>query len=256
MRLENKVALVTGGSSGIGEAACHALAAEGAHVAVVASRTLERARLISDSIRGNGGRAHPFACDIRRAEHVNKLVLEITEACGEVDILVNSAGLFYPTIAGATTSEDIDRIVDLNVKGTFHCINALVPVMKRRGGGKIVSITSVAGAVMGVTNHSLYCATKAAIALMTKSLGRELAGYNINVNAVAPGSVQTPMNETLRTAEEFKPMLEGLISMTPSRTKFSSPLDIARLIVFLVSDEARLMHGSVVIADEGLSAGL
>jgi NAD(P)-dependent dehydrogenase (short-subunit alcohol dehydrogenase family) len=257
MQLIGKVAVVTGGSSGIGEAVCHALSAEGASVAVVASSDIAKSRRVADALGGSRGRvAQAFACDIRDAKLVNELVGRVVTALGPIDILVNSAGLFYPTPAGGTSVADVDRIVDLNIKGTFHCINAVVPAMKQQNGGKIVNLSSFVGAVMGFANYSLYAATKAAVIFMTKSLARELAGHNINVNAVAPGCVRTPMNEALRTAPEFKSILEDLEAMIPSRTKFSSPADIARVVSFLVSDSARLIHGSVIVADEGISAGL
>lgn len=256
MRLQGKTALVTGGSSGIGEAVCRMLRAEGAGIAVVASRDVRKAQRVADApAEAGAGIARAYACDIRDPDRVNELVEEVAAAFGSVDILVNSAGLFYPTAAGTTSQDEVDRIVDLNVKGTFHCINAVVPMMKRRGGGKIVNLSSFVGAVIGLANYSLYAATKAAVIYMTKSLARELAGNNINVNAVAPGCVTTPMNEALRTDPELKPVLEGLTAMVPSHTKFSTPEEVARVVSFLVSEESRLMHGSLIVADEGISAG-
>ncbi len=229
----------------------------GGAVAVVASTDIARAQRVVDTLPRTGTTvSRPFACDIRRAAGVRQLIDEVAGSLGPVDILVNSAGLFYPTPAGETSETEVDRIVDLNIKGTFHCINAVVPQMRARGGGKIVNLSSFVGAVVGMAGNSLYAATKAAITFMTKSLARELAGHNINVNGVAPGCVRTPMNEALRTASEFKSVLDVLIASVPSQVKFSSPRELARLVAFLASDEARLMHGSMVVADEGISAGI
>lgn len=257
MRFEGKVALVTGGSSGIGAAVCRLFAAEGAKVAVVASTDIGKAqRVVAEFPAASRNSSRAFACDIRSSERVKALVSNISETLGPVDILVNSAGLFYATPAGETSEEDVDRIVDLNVKGTFHTINAVVPQMKQRGGGKIVNVSSFVGSVIGMSHNCLYAGTKAAIAFMTKSLARELAGHNINVNVVAPGCVQTPMNEVLRTSPEYKRVLDTLVASVPSQTKFSTPEELARIVGFLASEDARLMHGSIVVADEGISAGL
>lgn len=127
--------------------------------------------------------------------------------------------------------------------------------MKERRKGKIVNFSSVAS-FAGVPTQSLYCATKGAINLLTRALSVELAPFNVNVNAIAPGSTKSPMNEDLRTQPELKPILEVLEKGTPSNTVFSDPSEIARMIVFLSSDNARPMHGSIVLMDEGLSAGI
>ena len=255
MRFDNKVVLITGGSSGIGEAAAKAFAAEGARVAVAASSDAAKAKIVCDAISEAGGTAWPCAVDVRSPAAVAALLDEIEAELGPIDVLVNSAGVYYPTPIGQTSEDEMDRMVDINLKGTFNTINAIVPRMQERRSGKIVNLSSVA-AITGVRERSLYCATKAAIAQMTQALARELAPFDINVNAVAPGNTATPMNVEVRTSPEKREYYEGFKAITPSTTTFSDPSDLAGLILFLASDEARAMHGSMVVMDEGVSTGI
>ena len=136
--------------------------------------------------------------------------------------------MFFPTAAGQTSAAEVDRIVDVNLKGSFNTINAAVPHMKQVGGGKIVNIASVAG-VMGIGGYSLYCATKAAIMMITRALAVELAPAGINVNAIAPGNTATPMNENIRTDPALKPMLDAMAARTPSGRTYSDPHEMAGL---------------------------
>ena len=255
MRFENKVAFITGSSSGIGAAAAQMFAAEGAKVAVVASGSLGKAVDVADGITAAGGQAWPCVLDVRDPGAVESVLDEAEAALGPIDILVNSAGVYYPTPIGSTTTDEMDRMVDINLKGSFNTINAVVPRMQARKSGKIVNMSSVA-ALTGVKERSLYCATKAAIAQMTKALARELAPFDININAIAPGNTATPMNAEVRTSPEKREYYEGFKAITPSNTTFSDPEELASLILFLASDEARAMHGALVVMDEGVSTGI
>lgn len=255
MRFSGKIAIVTGGSQGIGACVAERLAAEGATVAVVASSDKAKAQIIADRINAAGGCAAGQAVDVRDAKAVKALVDHVVEAEGRVDFLVNCAGVFFPTPAGETSAEDLDRIVDINLKGPFNAINAVAPHMKAAGNGKIVSIASVA-AVMGLGSYSLYCGTKAGVAMMTRALACELAPHGINVNAIAPGNTATPMNADIRTNPTFKPMLEAMAARTPSGRVYSDPSEIASLALYLLSEDARAMHGTTVLIDEGFSAGM
>lgn len=248
--LSGKVALVTGGSSGIGEAIARKFAEAGAKVAVVASSGLDKAQAVAQPI---GGKA--YVCDVRDAAAVVELVVTVEKELGPLDILVNSAGVFYPTIAGETAATEIDRMVDINLKGTFHTLNAVSPGMKARGRGWVVNIASCAG-IVGVVPFSLYSATKAAVIMLTKVAGRELAPAGIHVNAIAPGNTATPMNEAIRTQPEHKAVHDVMKSITPSQTVFTDPSDIAGGALFLVSDSARPMYGAVLSMDEGVTTGL
>ena len=255
MNLAHKVAIVTGGTQGIGRATALKLAAEGATVVVVASADRQRAETVVEEIVRAGGVAVAEVADVTKSAELQRLAAEVGARFDRIDILVNGAGVFVPSPAGEANEADVDRMIAINLKGTFMAINAVVPGMKDRGSGKIVSIASVA-AFMGVGSYAIYCATKAAVSMMTRALACELAPHGINVNAVAPGNTATPMNETIRTQPGYKPMLDAMAARTPSRRTFSAPEEMAGMVAFLVSDAARAMHGSTVLMDEGFSAGL
>ena len=254
MRLKDKVALVTGGSSGIGTEICLAFAKEGAKVGVVASSNKDKAQAVVDKIAADGGEALAIVADVTKVDELKAAVESVTAAYGGLDILVNSAGVHYPTPMGATDPSDLDRMIDIDFRGTVQAINVAVPALEARGGGKIINMSSCL-AFMGWAGHATYCGIKAGIANMTKALACELGPRNINVNAIAPGFTASPMNEGLRTQPEFKEQLEYLGSITPGRL-YSMPEDIAKMAVFLASDDALPMHGSTVLMDEGISAGI
>lgn len=254
--LNGKVALVTGGSSGIGCAVAKRLASEGARVAVVASSSVAKSQTVVDEIEGAGGSAKAYAVDVRDAGAVGELVKQAEADFGQgIDILVNCAGVYYATPAGETDPADTDKMIDINFKGVLNTINAVVPGMKERRSGKIVSISSIA-ALAGIANFALYCATKAAVSMLTRSLAGELGPYDINVNAVAPGNTKTSMNETFRTDPEHAEYLKAMENITPSNTKFTDPDEIAGVVLFAASDAGRAMHGSVLVMDEGITACL
>lgn len=244
-----KVAVVTGGSSGIGLAVARQLAAGGANVAIVASSSLEKAETVATGI---GVSAAAFAADVRDAEACAGLVAAVEARFGGIDLLVNAAGVFFPTPAGGTDPADAARLIDTNVVGLWNAINAVTPAMERRGGGRIVNLASVA-AFTGVRGFSLYCASKAAVAMMTRALAAELAPLGIAINAVAPGNTATPMNASVRADPA---MSEAMRAMTPSAQAFSDVEDIAGIATFLLSDAARPVHGAVWLADEGISAAI
>lgn len=255
-RMKGKIALVTGSTSGIGEAVAKRLAREGAAVAVLASRDITRAQSVVSEITEAGGRAGAFVGDVRDSGAVKKLLADVeSQLGGRVDILVNSAGVYYETPAGTTSDQDIENMIDINFKGTLNTINAVVPGMKEGGFGRIVNISSIC-AVVGIKDFSLYCATKAAVSMLTRALAGELAPHNININAVAPGNTETSMNEVYRTDPKYREYLQAMEKMTPSNSTFSSPDDIAATVLFCLLPEARAMHGSTLLMDEGLSACL
>jgi 3-oxoacyl-[acyl-carrier protein] reductase len=255
MTFKDKVVLVTGGSSGIGEAVSRKFATAGAKVAVVASRDLTKANNVTSKLKDAGLRALPYVADVSSVNEVNSLVDSIQSDMGEIDILINCAGVYFQTPIGETSKADMDSIIDVNLKGTFNMINKVGPFMKKKRGGKIVNISSVA-AVIGINTFSLYCATKAAIAMLTRSLSIELAPYDINVVALGPGNTTTPLNEAFRTDPKHQTYLEGMKERTPSNTMFSEPDEMADIVLFLASDAARPIHGSFILADEAISAGL
>ena len=255
MKLQDKTALITGGSSGIGEAIAIKFAAEGAAVAVLARADAGRAQAVVDKIADRGGTATPYAADVTDAGAVDALVEKVVADLGRIDILVNSAGVFYPTPVGETDADAYDRMVDINLKGTFLMIDAVAPHMRARRYGKIVNLSSIC-ATMGFKGYAVYCATKAAIVMLTKTLALELAGDNVNVNAIAPGNTASPMNADIRTKPELRAFYDEITARTPSGQAYSSPDDMAETALFLASDASRAMHGSTLLMDEGFSAGL
>ncbi len=254
MELNDKVALITGGSQGIGESIATTLAAEGAAIAVVASSSLDKANDVANRLNAAKGRAQGFVADVRNPQQVAALVDDVTKAFGKIDILVNAAGVFYPTPVARTPQEEFDRMVDINFKGTWNAINAVAPGMKQRKYGKIVNFASVC-AVMGFGSFATYCATKAAVQMLTRTLAIELAPHGININSIGPGNTATPLNEYVRTDPAYKEVLADIVARTPSGKAYSDADDMARIVKFLVSDASRAMHGSFVLADEGYSAG-
>jgi len=253
MTIPGRTALITGGSQGIGEAIARRLAAEGVRIGVVASSDLAKAEAVAASLP-NGPHA-AFVADVRDTVLVNALVADAETRFGGIDILINSAGVFYPTPAGSTDEASYDRMVDINVKGTWNAINAAAPLMKARKRGWIVNLGSVVAA-MGFGGYAVYCATKAAIVMMTRALAIELAPHGISVNCLSPGNTATPMNLDIRTKPELAPMLEGMRIRTPTGRTHSSSEDMANIVAFMVSDAARAMHGANILADEGFSAGM
>ncbi|AOG01250.1 MULTISPECIES: SDR family NAD(P)-dependent oxidoreductase [Blastomonas] len=251
-RFDGKVALVTGGSSGIGECVARALAAEGAEVAILASSSLDKAHAVASSIVAAGGNARPYKADVRDAAAMVALMASVEADLGGLDLLVNAAGVFYATPVGATDGGDAARMIDINVTGLWNSIAAATPLMQRRGGGRIVNCASTA-AMIGINSHSLYCASKAAVVMMTRALTAELAPMNIAINAVAPGNTATPMNEDVRNNAEA---IAAMQAMTPSGVAFSDADAIAGVILFLLSNEARAVHGATWLADEGISAAI
>jgi len=252
MKLQDKVALITGASQGMGEAIAARFAKEGATVAVIASSSLDKAQAVASRL---GGGAKAYVCDVRSTAAVADTVAQVLRDFGRIDILVNAAGVFYPTPAGTTEEADLDRMVDINLKGTWKTINAVASGMKAQKYGKILNFSSVAG-VMGLGTFGLYCATKAGIIMMTRALACELAPHGININCIAPGNTATPMNENIRTQPEFKEFLDFMAARTPSGRTYSTVEDMANIALLLCSEDGRAMHGSHVLADEGFSAGI
>lgn len=251
MRFENKVALITGGSSGIGAEVCVRFAEEGARVAVVASSSVEKAQETADRC---GGNAKAFVCDVSDFAQVETLVADVIAEFGRIDILVNAAGVFYPTRIGETDEEMFDVMSDTNLKGCFFVCNAVAPHMIAGGGGKIVNLGSAAGTA-GRSNYIVYSAVKAGVINMTRSLAAALAPHDINVNCLAPGNTATSMNENVRTEPEYAEIYQTIKEKTLSNRPFADPREMAGAVLFLSSDDASAAHGALLLLDEGVSAG-
>ena len=250
MRLAEKVAIVTGGSQGIGAAIARRYASEGAKVAVVNHTHAERAREVVDDIGKAGGEAKHFPADITDLSQIDRLVTEVVRTWGGVDILVNNAALFLPTPLEDTDEDAWDRMMTLNLKSIFFLAKSVAPMMKAKGSGKIINISSIAGSG-AFPKSTAYCVTKGGLNLMTKSLCVELAPHGINVNGLAPGNVATPMNETLRADPAH---CAAMLQRTPSGRAFLDPHDMVGTAVFLASGDADQVHGQTIGVDGGWTA--
>lgn len=254
MRFVDKTVLVTGGSQGIGEAICRRFAEEGAKIAVVASSDRGKAQKVVDAITADGGSAQAFVCNVANADDVKALVAEVIAAFGHIDILVNSAGVFFQTKMGETDEEMFDRMSDINLKGTFLTCNEVAPHMIGRKSGKIVNIGSTSG-VIGRKDFIVYCATKAGVMHMTRAMAVALGPHGINVNVIAPGNTETPMNAHVRNEPEYAEMRKVIAERTLTERLFADPNGIAGAALFLASDDAESMHGAVMLMDQGITAG-
>ena len=250
MKLEGKIAIVTGGSRGIGAAIARRLGAEGATVAVVAHTARAKAEAVAQEIGRAGGRAAPFQADVSRVADCERLAAEVADAFGTVDILVNNAGVYHPLPMEETTEALWDAQIDINLKGSFFMAKAVAPVMKAKGAGKIVNITSTLG-VVGTATGAAYCASKGGQMLLTKALCLELGPHGINVNAVAPGATVTDMNAAIR-AQPGKE--ERMNAIAPMGRYWAEADDMAGAVAYLVSDDAKAVHGAHLMIDLGWTA--
>ncbi|MEM0078768.1 MAG: SDR family NAD(P)-dependent oxidoreductase [Nitrososphaerota archaeon] len=242
-KLQNRVAIVTGAGQGIGKAIALALAKEGAKVVV--SDITDLIFDVAKEIEALGSEALPIKCDVTNPNDVNKMVKTTLEKFNRIDILVNNAGI-YPFKPFIEMSEgEWDKVLNVNLKGVFNCTKAVVPKMVEQRYGKIINISSIAGAVVGFPQLAHYSASKAGIIGFTRALALELAPYGINVNAVAPGPIETPGTKILG-----KETLESFIKTIPLG-RMGKPEDVANLVVFLASDDSSFITGQYIVCDGG-----
>jgi 3-oxoacyl-[acyl-carrier protein] reductase len=244
MRLKDKIAIVTGGASGIGKAIAERLAREGAGV-VICDVDLKSAQEISDRFKEKDLNSKAFEVDVSDSSQVEKVVNNIAEEFKRIDVLVNNAGISKDSLLIRIDPSDWDKILAVNLKGAFNFTKSTARVMMRQKYGRIINITSVVG-IMGNAGQSSYSASKAGLVGLTKSTAKELALRGITVNAVAPGYIQTPMTENLSQAVK-----EGYLSSIPLG-KAGTPQQVANLVLFLASDEADYITGQVIQIDGGL----
>jgi len=244
MRLKDKVALITGAARGIGREIALRFASEGADIAV-ADIDLERATKTAQDIEALGRKALVLDLDVTDYAKLTQGINKILDKFKKVDILVNNAGITKDNLLLRMDDAEWDAVLNVNLKGTFNCTKAVSRLMIKQRYGKIINIASIIG-IIGNAGQANYSASKAGIIALTKTSAKELASRNINVNAIAPGFIQTEM--TARLPEELKEKMQGAIPLA----RFGSPGDVAAVCVFLASEEASYITGQTLIVDGGM----
>lgn len=242
--LNGRVAVVTGGSRGIGKAIALKLANNGAKVAIFATRESEAVNQTLSELNAIGNEAMFVPCDVSNFEQVKSSIDSVIEQFGKIDILVNNAGITKDKLLIQMSEEDFDDVISVNLKGTYNTVKACIRPFIRNKYGKIINISSVVG-LMGNPGQVNYAASKAGIVGLTKSLAKEYAAKGINCNAIAPGFIATDMTEDLLDKQE------ELINMIPMK-KVGNPEDIANLALFLASDMSAYITGEVIKVDGGM----
>ena len=244
--LENMTAVVTGGSRGIGRAIALAMAQEGANVAILYAGNREAAEQTEQEIAQIGGKVRAYQCDVSSFEQTETVTKQILEEFGQVDILVNHAGIVRDGVLLSMKEEAFDAVIDTNLKGAFHMIRHLYSHMMRKRSGRIINISSIVG-LTGNAAQANYAAAKAGVIGLTKSTAKELAGRGVTCNAIAPGYIQSDMTDAM--PEKAK---EAIASQIPMK-RTGLPQDVANLAVFLAGPGASYITGEVIRVDGGLA---
>ncbi len=244
MKFEDKVALVTGAARGIGEAIALTLAREGAHVVVI-DLDLAGAQRVAQEIEKLGRQARAIQADVSQRQDVRRLVGETVSAFGKVDILVNNAGVIRRGTFVEHDPQAWEKVLSVNLGGTFNCTQEVVPLMIKQGSGKIINISSIAGKVGDLASAPSYGTSKGAINTFTLSLARELAPYGINVNAVAPHAIETDMSREW-SAEKRR----QIVASIPLK-RLGKPEEVAAAVAFLASEGANFITGEILDVNGG-----
>ncbi len=253
MRFDGRVALITGGSSGIGRATAALFSREGAAV-VLTGRNQERGDEVARAINGDGGEALFIRADVRIADHCRRAVERTLERFGKIDVLFNNAGVYHPRTVPETTEEEWDETIDSSLKGAFLMSKYALPSMIERGSGSIIHNSSGWG-ILGGDHAAAYCAAKGGIVVMTKAMAIDHGPQGIRVNCVCPGDVDTPMlpDEAGKRGMAWEDYLAGARDRPLGR--IGSADEIARAVLFLASDDASFITGGALVVDGGGVAG-
>jgi NAD(P)-dependent dehydrogenase (short-subunit alcohol dehydrogenase family) len=252
-RFQDKLAVVTGGGSGIGAAIASRLASEGAAVAIIELES-ERGQETADAIRSSGGQAKVFACDVGSHEMTLSCFADIESEFGAVNILVNNAGIAHVGNLSNTTEADLDRIYKVNVKGVYNCMYAAVGGMVKQGGGVILNLASIASK-LGILDRFAYSMSKGAVLTMTLSVARDYIDQNIRCNCICPARVHTPFVDNF-IAQNYPGEEEAVfkkLSEYQPLGRMGQPAEMASLVAFLCSDEAAFITGASYDIDGGVT---
>jgi 3-oxoacyl-[acyl-carrier protein] reductase len=244
MKLKDRVAIITGGARGIGKAIGSAFVREGAKVCLV---DVDQGKLetTKNEIRKSREEILALTCNITKSADVQATMNQVQKTFGRIDILVNNAGIIRRGTIETVTEEDWDRVIEVNLKGTFNCCKAVAGIMKQQGYGKIVNVSSIAGKMGDITSAPGYGPSKAGMDALTKTLARQLAPYRINVNGVAPHAIETEMSA--QWSEERR---KEIIASIPLG-RLGKPEDVAQAVLFLVSDDASFITGEILDVNGG-----
>ena len=248
-KLDGKVAIITGGSSGLGKGIAFEFASEGANV-VIASRNMAKLEKVAEEIEVLGKRPLVVVADVRIREQVQDIMKQTMEEFGSIDILVNNAGISRRAILLEMTDEDWDDVLDTNLKSVFLCTQAVAKQMMQQNYGKIINMASVGGRGVNEPWLANYCTSKAGVIELTKCYAKVLGPYNINVNAIAPGLIVTDMILTGRTPEQLQEFKEQNIKSTVLG-RLGTINDITKLALYLASDESSFIAGQTIPIDGG-----
>ena len=245
MLLENKTAIVTGSAKGIGKGIATEFAKQGATVVINHCGSKEAALKTVEEIKAFGGKAIPYQADISDYEMSKKMMDDIIKEYGAIDILVNNAGITRDNLILRMSESEFDDVIRTNLKGTFNCIKHVTKYMLKNKSGKIINISSISG-VNGIAGQANYSASKAGIIGLTKSFAKEMSSKGININAIAPGFIETDMTKVLNDK-----YVEEIVNTIPSK-RVGRPEDIAKAALFLASDMSDYITGQTLMVDGGL----
>ncbi|MCV0394333.1 MAG: SDR family oxidoreductase [Rhizobiaceae bacterium] len=251
MKLANRIAIITGGGSGIGREACKLFAAEGATV-IVADRDEAAAEAVASEIAAANGKAEAVAVDVSREGEVKSMIEQTEAVHGRIDILVNNAGYGFAGTVVDSSEEDWDRLMAVNVKGVFFGCKYAIPVMAKNGGGAIVS-TASAAANIGIHNRAAYVASKGAVAALTRAMAIDHVEDGVRINAVCPGTIESPYFTRILSGPDGAELRHGLEDRQ-AMGRMGKPVEIAQAMLWLASDDASFCTGTNLVVDGGWTA--
>ncbi len=252
MRLKDKVAIITGGSKGIGAGTCEVFCEEGAHVFVIA-RNQEGIDAMVKELRDKGGKATGISCDVGKSDAVNAMVDQVVAEAGRIDILVNNAGIHISKGIEELSEEDWDFLLDNNLKSMFLCTKACLPSLKESK-GVVINLSSMVG-LRGQSDACAYAATKGGIIAMSKNLAIDLAKYGIRVNVICPGAIQTPMIEDWFNAQPDPQKCRDYMASQHPLGRMGTAREEGKIALFLATEDSAFTTGSVVESDGGITLG-